>query len=114
MDDSESCKYMSNEDLVERFKNFSGLTATQENIRLVPEQKNKIRAFTQWVNDQFRLGIDPNTLPFPQADIVELLIQAKTHQLSVSTSYTISKVAKPVRLSKTFKWRDWAPTFMNM
>ena len=57
MDEFESCKDMSNEDLAESFKNLSGLTATQGQIRLIPAQKNKIKAFTQWVKDQFRLGL---------------------------------------------------------
>ena len=39
--------------------------------------------------------------------------RAKTHQLFVSKSDTISKAAKPVRSMKEVKWEDWAPTFMN-
>ena len=84
MDDFESCKDISNEDLEEIFNNFSCLNATQRCIRLISAQKNRIKAFTQWVKDQFRLGIDPTTLPFPQADTAELLRRANTNQIVVS------------------------------
>ena len=60
------------------------MTATQGKIRLMPEQKNKIKSFTQWVKDQFILGIDTTTLTLPQADTAELLRQTKTRQLFVS------------------------------
>ena len=43
MDDFESCKDMSNEDLAEIFKTFLCLTATQGQIRLMPVQKKKIK-----------------------------------------------------------------------
>ena len=46
MDEFESCKYISNEELAEFFKTFSGLTVGQGRIRLKPHQKNKIKAFT--------------------------------------------------------------------
>ena len=68
MDDFESCKDMSNEDLADSFKTFSCMTATQGQIRIIPAQKNKIKAFTQLVKDQFILEIDPTTLPFRQVD----------------------------------------------
>ena len=68
MDDFEIYKDMSNEYLAYSFKTFSGMNATQGDIRLMTAQKNKIKAFTQWVKDHFGLGIDPTTLPFPQAD----------------------------------------------
>ena len=113
MDDFESCKYMSNEDPVESFKTFSDITATQGQISVMPVQKNNIKAFTRWLKDQFRMGIDPTTLPFPQYDTAYLLRQSKTHQLFVYKSYTISKDEKSVRLTKQVKWEDWAPTFMK-
>ena len=47
MDEFESCKVMSNEDLAECFKTLSGLTVGQGQIRLKPQEKNKIKAFTQ-------------------------------------------------------------------
>ena len=113
MDDFESSKYMSNEDLAWSFKTFSVLTATQGHIRIIPLQKNKIKSFTQWVKEQFILGIDPITLPFPQSDTAELLRRSNNHQLLVSKSDTISKAAKPVRLIKQVRWEYLAPTFMK-
>ena len=73
-------------------------------------KKNKIKAFAQWVKEHFRFGINPTTLPFPQADTSELLRLAKTHQLFVSKSDTISKATKPVILKKQVKREYWAPT----
>ena len=68
MNEFEICIDMSNKDPAESFNTFSGLTANQEHIRSMPEQKNKIKEFIQWVKDQFRLVIDPTTPPLPQAD----------------------------------------------
>ena len=50
MDEFESCKDISNEDLAECFKTFSGLTVRQGKIRLKPQQKNNIKSFSQGVN----------------------------------------------------------------
>ena len=104
MDDFERYKYMSNEDLADTFKTVSGMNTMQGNIRLMPSQKNKIKAFTQLVKDHLRLVIDTTILPLPQADIAELLRRSKTHQLFVSESDTISKAAKTVILMKQVRW----------
>ena len=108
MDEFESCKDMSNEDLAECFKTFSGITVGQGQIRLNLQKKNKIKAFTHWVKYQYRLGIDPTGLPLPDTHAEELLRRAKTHHLFVSKSDTISKAAKPLRLTNQVKWKDWA------
>ena len=68
MYDFEIFKDMSNEVIVESFKALSGLTATQGQIRLMSAQNNNIKAFKQWVKDQFRLGIHPTTITFSQSD----------------------------------------------
>ena len=81
-----------------------GLTVGQGKIRLNPQQKNKIKAFTQWVKDQYILVIYPTRLSFPDTHMVELLRRAKTHKLFVSKSDTIFKAEKPVRLTKKVKW----------
>ena len=104
IDDFEICKYMSNEDISEIFKTFSGLTSTQGQIKIIPAQKNKIKAFTKCVKYRFRLIIDPIILPFSQADIAELLRRSKTHQLFVSKLYTISMAENPLRLTTKDKW----------
>ena len=59
------------------------------------------------------MGIDNTGLTFPDTHTAELLIREKEHQLFSSKSDTISKAAKPVRLTKQVKWEDWAPTFIN-
>ena len=89
------------------------ITVGQGQIRLKPQQKNNIKAFTQWVKDQYRLGMDTTRLPFPDIDTEKFMRRAKTHQLFVFKSDTISKAAKPVRLTNKFKWEDCAPTFTN-
>ena len=104
---------MSNEDLAECFKKFLGLTVGQDQIILNPHQKNKIKAFTQWVKYQYILGINPTGLNFPDTHTEELLKRAKTHQLFISKSDTISNATKPVRLTKQVKWEYWAPTSIN-
>ena len=113
MDNFVSYKDTSNEDIEDSFKTFSSMTTTQGHISLMLAQHNNIKAFTQWVKDQFRLEIDPTRLPFPQYDTEELLRRAKTHQLIVSKSDTTSKSAKKVILTKQGKWDDCAPTLMN-
>ena len=45
----EICKDTLIEDLSEYFKTFSDINVGQGKIRLKPQQKNKIKAFTQWV-----------------------------------------------------------------
>ena len=47
MDEFESCKDMSNEYLDDFLKTVSGITVGQGQIRLNPQYKNKIKAFTQ-------------------------------------------------------------------
>ena len=104
MDDFEICKDMPNEDRADIFKNFSGMAATQGQIRIMPAQNNKIKSFTKQLKDHFKLGIETTTIPFPLADTAGLLIRAKTYQLFMSYSDTISKDSKPVRLAKQVKW----------
>ena len=113
IDEFEICKDMPNEDLAECFKTLLGLNVGQGQIRLKPQQKNRVKAFTQWEKDQYRLGIDPTILHFPETHTAELLRRMKTHQLFVSKSDTTPKATKPVRLTKQAKWEDWAPTFIN-
>ena len=103
----ECCKDISNEDRADIFKTFSGPTATKRYVRIMLAQKNNIKEFKQWVHDQFRLVVDPTTLLSPQDETAELFRQSKTHQLFVSKSDTIYKVAKTVRLKKQVKWEDW-------
>ena len=79
MDDFEYCRNMSNEYLADSFKTLSGMTENQGQIGLVKAQKNKIKAFKQWIKDQFRFGIDTKTITFPQADTEKIMRQAKTH-----------------------------------
>ena len=65
MNDFESYKDISSEDLADIFKTFSGMTTPQWQVRLMTAKNNKIKEITQWVKDQFRLRIDPTTPPLP-------------------------------------------------
>ena len=51
------------EDLDTEFKGYSDLTQAQGQIRLLPGTKRKIKAFVQWVKEQYRLGRDPQERP---------------------------------------------------
>ena len=64
MDNFETCKDISNDDIDDALKTFSILTVAKGQIRLMPVSKQNIKAFNQWVKDQFRLGMDPTTLAF--------------------------------------------------
>ena len=65
MDIFETFKDISNDHIYDALKNFSILTVSQGQIRLIPARKQKIKAFNQRVKDQFRLGVDPTALAFP-------------------------------------------------
>ena len=65
MDNFTTCKDISNEDINDALKMFSILTIAHGRTRLLPESKQKIKSFTQWKNDQFRLGINPTILAVP-------------------------------------------------
>ena len=109
----DSAHDMTETDLADSFKTFSTLTVAQGQIRLLPAQKNKIKAFVQWVKDMTRTGIDPATLPFPVADAASLLRRAKTHKLYIDKSDTVSSAAKPEKFTKDMDWFDWKQSFMN-
>ena len=53
MDDFMTCKDITNDNLHNSFKTFSTLTQAQGQIRVLPGQKKKIKAFNQWVKDRF-------------------------------------------------------------
>ena len=64
MDNSETCKDISNDNIYNTRKTFSILTVAQGQFFLMPAIKQRIKSFNQWVKDQFRLGMDPTTLAF--------------------------------------------------
>ena len=79
----------------------------------MPASKQKIKAFTQWTKEQFRLGIDTTNLAFPVDMAAELLRLVKMHKMFVACSDAIALAAKPEKLTKDTKWEDCAPYFLN-
>ena len=65
MDNFETRKDISNNNIDDALKTFSILTVVQDQIRLMPAIKQKIKSFNRWVKYQFRIGVDPTTLAFP-------------------------------------------------
>ena len=113
MDYFETCKDISNDDIDDKLKTFYILTVAQGQIHLMPESKQNIKAFNQWVKDQFRLGVEATTLEFTVNTSAELLHRVKTHKIFVARSYAIALAEKPEKLTRDKKWEDWAPSFLN-
>lgn len=88
MGDYASCMDLTEKDLADSFKTLSNLTVAEGRICLLPAQKNRIKAFHQWVKDQFRMGLNPSHTPFPVADTQELLnVPRRTNYLLVSWTH---------------------------
>jgi len=113
VDDFKTCMDKTFEELNIDFKGYSDLTQAQGQIRLAPSVKNKIRAFIQWVRDEYRMGRDPSSTEFPVASWANLIQRYKTHERFVKNASTISDAAKPKTFTEDLRWEDWAPTFVN-
>jgi hypothetical protein len=113
MDDFETCKDITDEDLHDAFKTFSGLTVAQGQIRVLPGQKKKIKAFSHWVKDQYRRGLDPSSTIFPVDETIALLNRASTHKQYLNKAKTLANAAKPEKFTKDLVWDEWAITFVN-
>ena len=113
IDNSETCKDISNDNIYNTRKTFSILTVAQGQISLMPASKQKTKAFKQWVKYQFRIGMEPTPLEFPVNNAEELLRRVKTHKMFVARSDDIALAAKPDKLTKDKKWEDWAAYFLN-
>ena len=112
-DDFQSCMDKTMDELDSDFKTFSGLTAAQGQIRLLPGVKRSIKAFVQWTRDEIRLDRDPSLIAFPVAQTATLIRRHKSHAQFVAKAKTIVENAKPGPLNAKTKWEDWAPTFLN-
>ena len=113
MDNFETCKDISNDDIEDALKTFSILTFMPGQIRLMPASKQNIKAFNQWVKDQLRLGMDPTTLAFPMNTAVDLLLYVKRHNMFVARSDATASAEKPDKFTKDTKWEYWSPSFLN-
>ena len=108
-----SCKDKTEDDLKDSYKTFAAFTQAQGQIRLNPLQKDNIKAFNQWVKDQYRLGLNPAERAFPINDVTQLLQRAKSHAAFVANKDSISAVAKPDKFTSDMKWQEWSPSFVN-
>ena len=113
MDDFETCKDISNDNIDDALKTSYILTVAQVQILFIPQSKQKIKAFNKWVKDQFRLGVDPTALSFPVNTTADLLRRVKTHKMFVARYDAIALAEKPDKLTKDTKWEDWDPSFLN-
>ncbi|CAJ1941173.1 unnamed protein product [Cylindrotheca closterium] len=101
------------DELNDELKTLAGMTAAQGQIRLMPGIKKNIRAFIQWCRDEFCMGRDPATVPFPVIDASQLLRRMKTHEQYVYGSKLMSQQALPQDFTNDVQWDDWHPTFVN-
>ena len=109
----ESCKDMSYKDITDDFETYAALSEKNGKIKLPVGTKKKIRAFLQWVKDEYHYGRNPEETAFPVADTEALIRRSKTFALFVSKSENLSKAAEPEKLKITTEWNDWKPTFEN-
>ena len=113
MENLETCKDISNDDIDNALKTFSILTVAQGQIRFMPSSKQNIKAFNHWMKDKLSIGVDPTKLEFPVNTVEELLRCVKSHKTFVARSDDIALAAKPDKFTKDTKQEDWAPSFLN-
>ena len=109
----ETCLDKTHEELDANFKTYSELTQVQGQIRLLPGVKRNIKAFIQWVQDEFRLGRNPRSGTFNSDDTPSLIRRYKTHKQFIDKSSDLSDACKPAKFGSNTKWKDWAPSFIN-
>ena len=112
-DDFNTCIDLSDAQLDSMFKTFASLNVNQGQVRLMPGRITRIKAFTQFVCHQTRLGIDPATVAFNPADQVLFNSMRVTQKKFVDDSSDLASSAKPAPFTTTTKWLDWAKTFYN-
>ena len=72
-DDFESCMDKTDSEIDDDLKMWSNLTLANGQIRLQPVQRKRIKAFSQWVKDKLRQGIDPASEAFDPNMTQELI-----------------------------------------
>ena len=112
-DDFSTCMDKNRGGIDNDFKTFSSLTVAQGKICLLPGVKKHIKAFTQWVKDQIRLGRDPSLAVFPVAETAIIIRHSTTQSMFVRKSSRMSDAVKPVMFTIEVKWTDRVPSFPN-
>ena len=109
----QTCMDKTHSELDLYFKTYSDLTQAQGQICVTPGVKKNIKAFLQWVRDEYRLGRNPEFGSFNSKDTQVLMRRYNTHKQFIDKSSNISEAAKPYKFTTNMKWNDWAPTFIN-
>ena len=78
------------DELQQDFKSYSDLTQAQGQIRFSPTIKRNVQALIQWVRDQYRLGLNPESASLLVLDGANLIRCFKTHKQFVDNSKTLS------------------------
>ena len=112
MDMYESMKDDTFAELDAVFKSYGDMTALQGQIRLLTGVKRSIQPFIQWVQDHFRMGLNPQNTTFPIVDVTALLRRKKSHKPFILKSKTKVDRAKTTKYSDSTKREDWNPTFV--
>ena len=113
LDDFNTCKDKTHEEVDDDLKSFSSLAVRNGQIVLRPIVKRNIKAFIQWTKDMYRTGIDPASRLFPIGEVANLLRRHKSHEAFVDKAKTMTENAKPKHFTDKIKWEDWNPTFLN-
>ena len=113
-DNFTTCRDRENSDIDAAFKEYASLTVAQGQIRLGPGPKEKVKAFIQWVRDQFLLDLDPASVPFPVQDTSMYLRHSKTMEHFQAKAKRMAELAKPQIFRSNMKWEDWYPSFANL
>lgn len=112
-DNFETVKDKSIKDLDNDFVTLAALTAAQGQIRIRPRVQRNIKAFVQWVRDEYRMGRDPSHFEFPDADAQMYTRRMKLHDDYLKKSKTMCENTTPQQFTKDVKWEDWYPTLTN-
>ena len=109
----ETCLSIIIDDVKDAISTFTKLAIAADRIPFQPEIKRRIMAFVQWSRSQLRCGIDPSTIVFPVARIIDLLKELTSCQQFEKRSTLFASQAKPKQFTPETLFVDWEPTFRN-
>ena len=112
-DDFATCMDKSITEVNDVLKTFESLTFQQGQIKLLPGQKNNIKAFVQWTRDEIRLNRNPALNDFLVKDAKNFIRRYKTHEKFIKNYKTLSEQAKPEKFTKESKWTDFRSSLIN-
>ena len=108
-----SCIDLTPSRLDNSFKMYSALTIANGQIRIRPDEKRGVKAFTQWPNDWIRVGENPSLIPFPIAQVPALIRRAKDYENFLTKRDTMSYNIEPIWFTKKIPWDKWKPALVN-